>query len=323
MNDRSRTWIAMLPAESSSRPSGSRRPASSGGRSEYSITWGRPSTVTTTPSFSSGESRSIDLEGHLGLGLAVQAEEGRVGDLDQRIVDLEVEERADAPLAHLLQAARRAVRAGGRQRGEGAAVAVGAECDVVLARQQDLAAGPVDRRHLPLDEEADVLQAEAVVLLEERDRRLVVLRAGHDVERQRPCRGDGPGRRSSRQWIWNRLAEETGPIGKVPLGPSYPSRVPDPPATRIDPDLAGGQGVGPDLDGPAPGHALAVGLRQPDHLDRPDPVGLDLPRRPRRAPAPRSGRRAARSRSRRSRPRAAPAACSVSSSHHRSRCPWP
>ena len=27
---------------------------------------------------------------------------------------------------------------------------------------------PVDRRHLPLDEEADVLQAEAAVLLEER-----------------------------------------------------------------------------------------------------------------------------------------------------------
>ena len=51
----------MLPAQSSSGPSGSRRPASSGGRSEYSITWGRPSTITTTPSFSSGESRSTTL----------------------------------------------------------------------------------------------------------------------------------------------------------------------------------------------------------------------------------------------------------------------
>ena len=61
MNDRSKIWTAMLPAQSSSGPSGTRRPASSAERSEYSITWGRPSTVTTTPSFSSGESRSTTL----------------------------------------------------------------------------------------------------------------------------------------------------------------------------------------------------------------------------------------------------------------------
>ena len=53
-------------------------------------------------------------------------------------------------------------------------------------------------------------------------------------------------------------------MGKVPFGPSKPSRVPEPPATRIDADLARGQRVGPDLRGAAPGHALAVGLRQPD-----------------------------------------------------------
>ena len=64
-------------------------------------------------------------------------------------------------------------------------------------------------------------------------------------------------------------------MGKVPLGPSKPSRVPEPPATRIDADLAGRQRVGPDLHGTATSHALAVGLRQPDHLDRLDAVGLD------------------------------------------------
>ena len=37
------------------------------------------------------------LERHLGLGLAMEAEERRVGDLDQRVVDLEVEERPDTP----------------------------------------------------------------------------------------------------------------------------------------------------------------------------------------------------------------------------------
>ncbi len=36
------------------------------------------------------------LERHLGAGLAVQAEEGGVGDLHQRVVDLEVEQRPDA-----------------------------------------------------------------------------------------------------------------------------------------------------------------------------------------------------------------------------------
>ena len=110
------------------------------------------------------------LERHLGVGLAVQAEERRVGDLDERVVDLEIEERADAPLPHLVEAARAAVGPGRGQGRQGAAVAVGAEGDAALLGQQDLAGLAVDGRHLPLDEEADVVEAEVVVLGEERGR---------------------------------------------------------------------------------------------------------------------------------------------------------
>ena len=277
MNVRSRTWTAMLPAQSSSRPSGSRRLGQLGGQVGILDHLGPAVDRDDHAQLLVGREPLDHLERHLGVGLAVQAEERRVGDLDQRIVDLEVEERADAPLAHLVQAARRAVRPGRGQRGERAAVAVGAEGDVVPVGQQDLARRAVDRRHLPLDEEPDVLQAEPVVALEEGDRRLVVLGAGHDVERHDlPCRR--PRATIFSAWIWNRLAGETGPIGKVPFGPSKPSRVPDPPATRMTPTSPAGQGAGPDLGRPPPGHPLAVGLRQPDHLDRPDLLRSRRPR---------------------------------------------
>ena len=177
-------------------------------------------------------------------------------------------------VAHLVQATGRAVRARGGQGGERAAVAVGAEGDTVLGGQQDLARGPVHGRHLALDEEPDVLQPEAVVGLEEGDRGLVVLGAGHDVERQRPAmpapqRDDLLGVDLEQAGRGDR-ADRKGPLGTLEAQPGARTA-----GDQDHADLAGGQRLGPDLGGPAPGHALAVGLRQPDHLDRLDPVGLD------------------------------------------------
>jgi hypothetical protein len=125
------------------------------------------------------------LERYLGVGLAVVTEEGRVGDLDQRVVHLEVEERADAPFAHLVQATALALGALMGERGERAAVAVGTEGDVRLVGEQHLTRRAIDGRHLPLNEEAEVFQPEPIVLVEEADGRLVVVGAGHHVERQR------------------------------------------------------------------------------------------------------------------------------------------
>ena len=64
-------------------------------------------------------------------------------------------------------------------------------------------------------------------------------------------------------------------MGKVPLGPSKPSRVPAPPATRTTPTSPAAS-PGADLGGPPPGHTLAVGLGQPHHLDRPHVVQVHV-----------------------------------------------
>ncbi len=64
-----------------------------------------------------------------------------------------------------------------------------------------------------------------------------------------------------------------------------------------DADLAGGQRIGPHPPARRRDHALAVGLRQPDHLDRLHPLRLRNRRPHRRAPARRSAGRAARNRS--------------------------
>src|SRR5262249_50256550 len=79
-------------------------------------------------------------------------------------------------------------------------------------------------------------------------------------------------------WIWNRLAEETGPIGKGPLGPSKPRRGPRPPAPQ-DPPPPPPPPARPHTRGASHHHPLPVGLRQPDRLDRLDRLG-------RRRPAP-------------------------------------
>ena len=102
----------------------------------------------------------------------MQANERRLGNPDQRVIHLKIEERPHAQLAHLFQATGRPVGSRRGQRGERAAMPVRRECDVVLRRQQDLARRPIDGRHLPLNEEPDVLKTEPVVRLEEVDRRL-------------------------------------------------------------------------------------------------------------------------------------------------------
>ena len=98
-------------------------------------------------------------------------------------------------------------------------MAVGREGNPILRRQQDLPGRPVNGRHLPLREEPHVLEAKLPVFLEKLDRGLVVLGARHDVE------GDCVPM-ASRQGDdllgvnLKRLADETGPIGNVPFGPS-------------------------------------------------------------------------------------------------------
>ncbi len=212
-----------------------------------------------------------DLERHLGTGLAMQADERGIRDADQRVVHLEVEERADAELSHLVEAARRAAGAGGGQRGERAAVAVGRQRHMIPGRQQHLAGGAVDGRHLPLDEEPDVLEAEPAVSLEEVDGRPVVLGAGHDVQ------GDpvpmAPGQRQDffgvdlEERRRGDRADREGALG--PLEPEPGARAA---GDQDHADLARGDGVGTDAHRPADRHALAVGLGQADDFNRANPI---------------------------------------------------
>ena len=104
----------MLPAQSSRLPSGSRRSASSVGQVGILDHLRAAVDGDDQAELLVGGELLDHLERHLGVGLAVVAEEGRVGDLHERVIDLEVKERADAPLAHLVEAARRAARARAR-----------------------------------------------------------------------------------------------------------------------------------------------------------------------------------------------------------------
>ena len=103
--------------------------------------------------------------------------EGGVGDVDHRVVDLEEEDLLDAALGHVGQGA------GAVERGEGAAVAVGAHEDVPGLVEDDLALG-VERRPHPLHEEEDVraVKPEVVVGLEDGAGGRIVGLGGHDVE---------------------------------------------------------------------------------------------------------------------------------------------
>ena len=107
------------------------RSASSSGRSEYSIISWRPSRTTTRPTFSAGSRLAHHLRRHLGAAAAMDAEEAGVADRDQRVVDLEVEDRADPALGHLGECAAPL------ERPDRAAVPVGRERDPAPLGEQD------------------------------------------------------------------------------------------------------------------------------------------------------------------------------------------
>ncbi len=110
------------------------------------------------------------LEREFGVGLAVQAEEGGVGDLNQGVIDLEVEEGPDP-----------ASRSSSRQLGEPSAGRAARAASVppcpsgLKARcpfeaEEDLAVGLIDGGQLSLHEESDVFEAEVVVRLRKNGR---------------------------------------------------------------------------------------------------------------------------------------------------------
>ena len=199
-----------------------------------------------------------------------------------------------APLAHLVQAARSAVRPGSRQRGERAAVAVGAERELVLARP----AGPcpVARSTAgiwPWTKNRTCSRPKWSCASKKRDRRLVVLGAGHDVERQRlavpPAQGDDLLGVDLEQAGRRDRADREGPLGSVEAQPGARAA-----GDQDHADLARRQRVGADLGGVPPRHPLAVGLRQPRSPRSAGPARRPRPRPARRAPARRSTDRAAR-----------------------------
>ena len=97
-----------------------------------------------------------DFERHLGIRPAVMAEENGVGDVDERVIDLEVEEGAHPALAHLVETTRRTVGTRLGQGGERSSVAVGTEGDGPFPGEQKLARRAVHGGHLALPEETDV-----------------------------------------------------------------------------------------------------------------------------------------------------------------------
>ena len=74
-------------------------------------------------------------------------------------------------------------------------------------------------------------------------------------------------------WIWNKLAEEHRPDGEGPLRAFESEARARTAGHENDAHLARGHRVGPDPGGSTLGHALAVGLRQPDPLHRKDVIG--------------------------------------------------
>ena len=107
----------------------------------------------------------------------VQTEKGGIDHADERVVDLEVADVLDALGLHVVQ------RPAGGQGTERTAVPVRVHREDAGLGEQEAARLRVERRQDPLREHEDAaaIQAEAVVVLEEAPRRLVVERAGHDV----------------------------------------------------------------------------------------------------------------------------------------------
>ena len=169
---------------------------------------------------------------------------------------------------------------------------------------------PVDRSKAgicPWVKKRTLLEAEAVVLFEEGDGRFVVLGAGHDVERDGSVRSVFRGRRSFRRGSGTSWRRRPGRSGKVPLGPSKPSRVPEPPATRMTPTSPAAR-----ASAPIP-LARRQTMRSPSVWGRRTTstgwtsLGCRGRDRSFQAPARRSAGRGGRNRSRRSRPPDVPA----------------
>ena len=141
------------------------------GRSEYSITSWRPSrSATTTPTFSSGSSLRDDLDDTSAPACRCSAEEARVGDRDQRVVDLEVEQGVGRRGRACRPGSSAAVGPGPAR--QGAAVAVGAERDAVAVGEQHLprscgrprASAPAEEPHMLQPEAARARRRSAAVV---------------------------------------------------------------------------------------------------------------------------------------------------------------
>ncbi len=215
-------WTAMLPAQISSEPSGLRRRATSSGKSLYSITRSRPSTWITLPTRSRGSRLRTTWLENPEPRKQVVAQELRATDLDQRIVDLEVEQVLDPAAAGVGQSAR------SRQSRQHPAVAVRAQGDAVPLGQEDLPAGLVNGRHRPLAEEPDVFrrQSEPVVPREEIEGFGVGRGTGHDVPGDAIHRSAAAGRGFSRRATGRADCPKPGRSGTSPWNGRSPAECP-------------------------------------------------------------------------------------------------
>ena len=111
----------------------------------------------------------------------VQAEENRIGDFDQRVIDLEIEEGFDPSIEQTLQ------ESAAGQRGKHAAMAIRARKKLMRRIHEELARGQVDRGHGSLLEKVDILfsQAEVALFAEELAGFRIGRWAGHYQKRNR------------------------------------------------------------------------------------------------------------------------------------------
>jgi len=141
---------------------------------------------------------------------------------------------------------------------------------VAFRGEEDLARFAIDGRHLPLDEEADVFEAELPVLGEEACGGLMVLRARHDVEGGRLAVPP-----ADRHDLLGMNLEEAGggdrPDRVGPLGTVEAEARAEPPRDDHDGDLAGRQGRRADRRGVPPRDAFAIRPGEAGHVYRPHP----------------------------------------------------
>jgi len=130
-----------------------------------------------------------ELERIVALLQRMEADKGGIGDLDHRVVNLEVEERRHAARLHVREAAV------GLEGADHAAVPVGAHEHVSGRIEDDLTVRRHARPHaLPEEDDIVRVEPEIFVLLEVLHRRIVVRRARHHVERDARRVADGHGK---------------------------------------------------------------------------------------------------------------------------------